>query len=53
MTKFRFSGGGRDHAARVANHRNAMLAIFTGALIIAGAFTFAPGRIMHTTVFGN
>jgi uncharacterized membrane protein len=38
---------------RVANHRNAMLAIFTGALIIAGAFTFAPGRIMHTTVFGN
>ena len=43
------------HARRhqVARHRNAMIAIFTGALVIAGVFTFLPGRIMHAVVFGN
>src|SRR5262245_42194222 len=34
-------------------HRRAMLGIFTGALVIAGAFTFLPGRIMHAVAFGN
>jgi uncharacterized membrane protein len=24
-----------------------------GGLIIAGAFTFLPGRLMHTVVFGG
>ena len=38
---------------RVSRHRNAMLAIFTGALLIAGLFTFAPGRIMHAVLFGH
>ncbi len=38
---------------RVGRHRNAMIAIFVGALVIAGAFTLAPGRIMHAVVFGN
>ncbi len=38
---------------RVANHRNAMIAIFTGALVIAGLFTFVPGRIMYAVVFGH
>jgi uncharacterized membrane protein len=37
---------------RIGKHRNAMIAIFTSALVIAGLFTFAPGRIMHTVVFG-
>ena len=43
------------HARRhqVARHRNAMLAIFTGALVIAGLFTFVPGRIMHAVLFGH
>jgi len=43
------------HARRhqVARHRNAMIAIFTGALVIAGLFTFVPGRIMHAVVFGH
>jgi uncharacterized membrane protein len=36
----------------VARHRSAMIAIFTGALVVAGLFTFVPGRIMHTVVFG-
>lgn len=38
---------------RVDRHRNAMTAIFVGALVIAGLFTLAPGRIMHAVVFGN
>ncbi len=38
---------------RVGRHRNAMIGIFTGALAIAGLFTFAPGRIMHAVLFGH
>ncbi len=37
---------------RVLQHRIAMLSIFFGALVIAGAFTLVPGRIMHAVVFG-
>ena len=37
---------------RVPQHRNAMLSFFVGALVIAGAFTFLPGRIMHAVAFG-
>ncbi len=38
---------------RVGQHRNAMIAMFAGALVIAGAFTFLPGRIMHAVAFGQ
>ncbi len=38
---------------RVTKHRNAMLAMFAGALLIAGLFTFMPGRIMHAVAFGG
>lgn len=38
---------------RVAKHRKAMLAMFAGALLIAGLFTFMPGRIMHAVAFGG
>jgi uncharacterized membrane protein len=38
---------------RVAQHRAAMLALFTGALVVAGVFTLYPGRIMHRVVFGG
>jgi uncharacterized membrane protein len=27
--------------------------LFTGALVIAGGFTFLPGRIMHAVVFSQ
>jgi uncharacterized membrane protein len=37
---------------RVINHRKAMISIFLGALVVAGAFTFVPGRIMHAVAFG-
>jgi len=29
-----------------------MIAIFTGALVVAGLFTLLPGRIMHAVIFG-
>lgn len=38
---------------RVEAHRGAMLKIFGGALLIAGFFTFWPGRIMHAVLFGS
>jgi uncharacterized membrane protein len=41
------------HRHNVAGHRRAMIALFVGALVIAGAFTFLPGRIMHAVAFGH
>jgi uncharacterized membrane protein len=37
----------------VPKHRRAMLAIFSAALLIAGLFTFYPGRIMYEVLFGK
>jgi uncharacterized membrane protein len=37
---------------RVRQHAIAMISLFVGALVIAGAFTLVPGRIMHHVVFG-
>jgi uncharacterized membrane protein len=37
----------------VRGHRITMISIFAGALVGAGVFTFVPGRIMHTVVFGQ
>jgi uncharacterized membrane protein len=42
----------RAHRHQVTEHRRAMIAIFSGALVIAGRFTLLPGRIMHAVVFG-
>ena len=39
----------RRHA--VLQHHRAMMGIFIGGLVIAGAFTFMPGRIMHAVAF--
>lgn len=41
----------RQH--RVSAHERAMVSLFLGALVIAGLFTFTPGRIMHAVVFGS
>lgn len=38
---------------RIAAHRWTMISIFLGALVIAGAFTLVPGRIMHAVIFGQ
>ena len=42
----------RAHQHDVRNHQRAMLGLFAGALVIAGLFTFLPGRIMHAVAFG-
>jgi len=41
------------HRHDVAHHRLAMISIYTGGLVIAGLFTFVPGRIMHAVLFGS
>ena len=38
---------------RVRGHKLTMAGLFAGALIIAGVFTLAPGRIMHQVLFGG
>jgi uncharacterized membrane protein len=43
----------RAHVHDVRHHRNSMLGLFLGALVIAGLFTFLPGRIMHAVAFGS
>ena len=43
----------RARRHRVADHRRIMTMTFVGALVIAGLFTFMPGRIMHAVVFGS
>ncbi len=42
------------HARRqdVRRHQRTMIGLFAGALVIAGVFTFLPGRIMHAVLFG-
>jgi uncharacterized membrane protein len=40
------------HKHRVDKYKRAMISIFLGALVIAGAFTFLPGRIMYHVMFG-
>ena len=42
----------RARRHQVAAHKWTMIGIFAGALVVAGAFTFVPGRIMHAVVFG-
>jgi uncharacterized membrane protein len=37
----------------IPSHRQAMIWIFTLALVVTGLFTLAPGRIMNKAVFGN
>jgi len=40
------------HRHATERHRRAMIGLFVGGLVIAGLFTFYPGRIMHTVLFG-
>jgi uncharacterized membrane protein len=35
----------------IKSHRGAMLGLFFGGIVLAGAFAFMPGRIMHEIVF--
>lgn len=35
----------------IKRHRRAMLGLYIGGLLIAGAFTFTPGRLLHHWLF--
>ncbi len=37
---------------RIRGHGRTMLGLYLGALVITGALTLLPGRIMHRVVFG-
>lgn len=37
----------------IRGHKWTMIQLFVGALVIAGGFTFYPGRIMHSVVYGS
>src|SRR5262245_34130731 len=41
----------RRHIVR--GHKLTMIGLFAGALVIAGIFTLAPGRILYRVVFGG
>jgi uncharacterized membrane protein len=41
------------HRHAVERHRWTMIGVFVGALVIAGIFTFVPGRIMYAVAFGQ
>ena len=41
------------HRHQVSAHRRTMIAMFSGALVIAELFTLVPGRIMHAVIFGH
>ncbi|MFT7035703.1 MAG: putative membrane protein [Cyclobacteriaceae bacterium] len=36
----------------VKTHKRKMILLYFGAIIIAGGFTFAPGRYLHSLFFG-
>lgn len=38
---------------QISAHKKWMISLFFGALVIAGLFTFLPGRIMSHVVFGG
>ena len=36
----------------VKRHQSAMVGLYCGGILIAGAFTFSPGRLLHGWIFG-
>jgi uncharacterized membrane protein len=51
-----FSRKGALYYARRHNiraHRQSMLGVYIGGLLIAGSLTLLPGRIMHTVFFDH
>jgi uncharacterized membrane protein len=41
------------HRHHVSRHRRIMIGVFSGGLVVAGLFTFLPGRIMHAVILGH
>ena len=40
-------------AGNITTHRKVMVSLYVLSLIVTGAFTFYPGRVMYQVVFGN
>lgn len=38
---------------QIKKHKLKMIFLYIGAIIIAGGFTFTPGRFLHSFFFGN
>lgn len=38
-------------SGNIKRHKINMIALYVGGLLIAGSFTFAPGRMLHTWLF--
>lgn len=47
---WRAVGFARRH--NIPAHRSAMIQVYVFSLLLAGGFTFWPGRIMHSVLFG-
>jgi len=43
----------RARSHQVQHHRFTMIGIFAGALVVAGIFTLAPGRVISRMLFGG
>ncbi|MBS0471821.1 MAG: DUF2306 domain-containing protein [Proteobacteria bacterium] len=37
----------------IPRHRYSMVVLYVAGILVAGGFTFVPGRIMHAVVFGS
>jgi len=43
----------RAHRHQVGAHKRAMITLYLLALVVTGAFTLWPGRVMHEVLFGS
>lgn len=50
---FLYKGVAAARRRRIHEHQATMKSIYLGALVIAGFFTFMPGRIMHEVFFSG
>lgn len=47
-----FTAVSAARAGDIQNHKRGMIQLYALALILTGAFTLLPGRIMHAVLFG-
>jgi len=39
-------------AGNIKKHRDSMIGLYVGGILIAGGFTFVPGRLLHSWLIG-
>jgi uncharacterized membrane protein len=53
LTLFRIAGAlWNVGCGNIKGHRNAMIGLYVGGLLLAGALTLLPGRLVHRVLFG-